>query len=192
MCSSDLAPWGWGALRQSPQGRRILLFLAIWFLPPFLLSVVFHGAAPGHTLAGQVPLALFGAVCLCAFEAAVKQRWQPHWPLGAALSFSVLICAQLFFSNYLPVNGPVEPRSRWAQLLKPVRYGLYETSYQHVRWVDGITDEAFQQMRERIAAYKCPKTFEVRPAPLPRNAAGKILKTELRSNYAAQAGAKAV
>ncbi len=41
-------------------------------------------------------------------------------------------------------------------------------------------------MRERIAAYKCPKTFEVRRAPLPRNAAGKILKTELRNHYAAQ------
>ena len=39
--------------------------------------------------------------------------------------------------------------------------------------------------RERIAGYKVPKSYEFRSEPLPRSAAGKILKRELRD---AQAG----
>jgi long-chain acyl-CoA synthetase len=37
--------------------------------------------------------------------------------------------------------------------------------------------------RDRIAGYKCPKSVEVRAEPLPRSAAGKVLKTELRRPY---------
>jgi long-chain acyl-CoA synthetase len=37
--------------------------------------------------------------------------------------------------------------------------------------------------RERMAAYKCPRTVEVRGEPLPLSAAGKILKTVLREPY---------
>lgn len=34
---------------------------------------------------------------------------------------------------------------------------------------------------ERIAGYKCPRSFDLRDEPLPLSAAGKILKTELRA-----------
>ncbi|RIA37961.1 long-chain acyl-CoA synthetase [Hephaestia caeni] len=44
--------------------------------------------------------------------------------------------------------------------------------------------------REYIAGYKCPKTVEVREEPLPRSAAGKVLKVELR--HSAQGGAAVV
>jgi long-chain acyl-CoA synthetase len=37
--------------------------------------------------------------------------------------------------------------------------------------------------RESIAGYKCPQSMEVRSAPLPRSAAGKVLKRELRSPH---------
>ncbi len=37
--------------------------------------------------------------------------------------------------------------------------------------------------RQHIAAYKCPKSLELRMQPLPRNAAGKVLKRELRQPY---------
>jgi acyl-CoA synthetase (AMP-forming)/AMP-acid ligase II len=37
-------------------------------------------------------------------------------------------------------------------------------------------------LRRRIAGYKCPKSIEF-VASLPRNAAGKILRRELRSKY---------
>ena len=38
--------------------------------------------------------------------------------------------------------------------------------------------------RDRIAGYKIPKSYEFRTAPLPRSAAGKVLKRELRSDRA--------
>jgi long-chain acyl-CoA synthetase len=37
--------------------------------------------------------------------------------------------------------------------------------------------------RESIAGYKCPTSLEVRVEPLPRSAAGKVLKRELRHSY---------
>jgi long-chain acyl-CoA synthetase len=37
--------------------------------------------------------------------------------------------------------------------------------------------------REHIAAYKCPRSLGVLPSPLPRSAAGKVLKTELRAPH---------
>jgi long-chain acyl-CoA synthetase len=37
--------------------------------------------------------------------------------------------------------------------------------------------------RERIAGYKCPRSVEIRPQPLPLSGAGKILKTELRRPF---------
>jgi fatty-acyl-CoA synthase len=36
--------------------------------------------------------------------------------------------------------------------------------------------------RERIAAYKVPKSIDIIPA-MPRNASGKILRRELRAPY---------
>jgi long-chain acyl-CoA synthetase len=44
--------------------------------------------------------------------------------------------------------------------------------------------------RDSIAGYKCPKSMEVRPAPLPRSAAGKVLKRELRSPHWQKGGRK--
>ena len=37
--------------------------------------------------------------------------------------------------------------------------------------------------RERIAAYKCPRSVEIRTQPLPMTAAGKILKAQLREPF---------
>lgn len=37
--------------------------------------------------------------------------------------------------------------------------------------------------RAKIAAYKCPKSMDVRSEPLPRSAAGKVLKRELRQLF---------
>ena len=34
-----------------------------------------------------------------------------------------------------------------------------------------------------IAGYKCPRSVEFAPAPLPLSGAGKMLKTELRKPY---------
>jgi long-chain acyl-CoA synthetase len=37
--------------------------------------------------------------------------------------------------------------------------------------------------RELIAHYKCPRSVEIREAPLPLSGAGKVLKTELRKRF---------
>ena len=47
--------------------------------------------------------------------------------------------------------------------------------------LDFATLDAF--CREHIAAYKCPKSFDIREERLPRSAAGKVLKRELRAPY---------
>jgi long-chain acyl-CoA synthetase len=44
-------------------------------------------------------------------------------------------------------------------------------------------DELRDFCREHIASYKCPKSIEVRGEPLPRGAAGKVLKRHLREPH---------
>jgi acyl-CoA synthetase (AMP-forming)/AMP-acid ligase II len=43
-------------------------------------------------------------------------------------------------------------------------------------------DEIIEFCRRHLAGYKCPRTVDFAPS-LPRNASGKILKTELRQPY---------
>ena len=43
-------------------------------------------------------------------------------------------------------------------------------------------DDLVAWCRERLAAYKCPKTADIVPE-LPRNPTGKVLKRELRKPY---------
>ncbi|MDE2436295.1 MAG: hypothetical protein KGM49_08550 [Sphingomonadales bacterium] len=38
-------------------------------------------------------------------------------------------------------------------------------------------------LHERLARYKCPKSWELRTQPLPRSPAGKVLKAELRKPH---------
>jgi long-chain acyl-CoA synthetase len=50
----------------------------------------------------------------------------------------------------------------------------------------GVTvdaDELIAFCHERIAGYKCPRSVEVRDAPMPMSGAGKILKRELRRPF---------
>ena len=44
------------------------------------------------------------------------------------------------------------------------------------------TEELVAFCRERLTGYKCPRTVDVL-AELPKNALGKILKTELRAKF---------
>jgi len=48
--------------------------------------------------------------------------------------------------------------------------------------------ELLQFCRKHIAGYKCPKSFEIRTDPLPRSAAGKVLKNVLREEFANACG----
>lgn len=46
-------------------------------------------------------------------------------------------------------------------------------------------DDMLAHLSERLARYKCPKSWDMRCDPLPRSPAGKVLKAELRQAYCA-------
>ena len=49
---------------------------------------------------------------------------------------------------------------------------------------NGVTsDELREHCRSLIAGYKVPKAIELRSEPLPKSAAGKLLKHEMREGY---------
>ena len=48
---------------------------------------------------------------------------------------------------------------------------------------DATPDDLVAHCRERIAGFKVPRCIELRPEPLPKSAAGKILKRELRNPH---------
>jgi long-chain acyl-CoA synthetase len=43
--------------------------------------------------------------------------------------------------------------------------------------------EVIAHCKERMAGYKCPRSVDIRQAPLPLSGAGKILKAELRAPF---------
>lgn len=67
------------------------------------------------------------------------------------------------------------PHERWGEAVHAVI-----TARQGVAVDPG---ELVAHCRERIAGYKVPRTIEVRSSPLPRSAAGKLLKHELREPF---------
>jgi acyl-CoA synthetase (AMP-forming)/AMP-acid ligase II len=64
------------------------------------------------------------------------------------------------------------PDDFWGESVKAVVVTTTETE----------PDEIIEFCRRHLAAYKCPRTVDFAPS-LPRNASGKILKTELRQPY---------
>ena len=49
--------------------------------------------------------------------------------------------------------------------------------------MDVTPDELVAHCRERIAGFKVPRRIELRTEPLPKSAAGKILKRDLREPH---------
>jgi long-chain acyl-CoA synthetase len=67
------------------------------------------------------------------------------------------------------------PDDRWGERVHAVVF---------LKSGSGLTLEELSAFcREQIAGYKCPKSLDVVESPLPRSAAGKILKTELRAPH---------
>ena len=66
------------------------------------------------------------------------------------------------------------------QLVKPVEYLVLKNSVSDARQ---ITEEIRQHVLSRLAAYKCPQTFEV-VDDLPKTATGKIQRYKLRESAA--------
>lgn len=56
---------------------------------------------------------------------------------------------------------------------------------------DPQVDDLLAHLHQHIARYKCPKSWEIRHAPLPRSPVGKVLKAQLRRAHANPARAEA-
>jgi long-chain acyl-CoA synthetase len=65
------------------------------------------------------------------------------------------------------------PDPRWGE-------AVYAVVYSQTRVTP---DELISHCRERIAAFKVPRSIELRSEPLPKSAAGKILKRKLRAAH---------
>jgi len=65
------------------------------------------------------------------------------------------------------------PHPRWGEAVYAVVFSRREAT----------PDELIAHCRERIAGFKVPRRIELRTEPLPKSAAGKILKRELRDPH---------
>ena len=65
------------------------------------------------------------------------------------------------------------PDPRWGEAVYAVVYAKQSVS----------SEELVGHCRERIARFKVPRCIELRVEPLPKSAAGKILKRELREPH---------
>jgi 4-amino-4-deoxy-L-arabinose transferase-like glycosyltransferase len=93
-------PWTLAAVLAWTRGRRWgferdkLSFLALWFLPPFVFSLLVHVQDPGQTLAMAPPIAIAGGYL---FERALANldsrisRWQTVILIGASLATAWLL-----------------------------------------------------------------------------------------------------
>lgn len=72
------------------------------------------------------------------------------------------------------------PDERWGEAVYAVVYALYPVT----------SEELIAHCKERIAGYKVPKQVEIRAKDLPKSAAGKLLKRELREPHWASQGSQ--
>ncbi len=70
------------------------------------------------------------------------------------------------------------PHPRWGEAVHAVV----------VTGADVSSDELIEHCRSRIASFKVPKSLQVRGEQLPKSAAGKILKRDLRDPFWADTG----
>ena len=145
-------PLAWHYRRRVARWNRQLLFLALWFVPPFVFHLLVHIGDSGHALATIPALCLAGGVCTIEAQTALatKQAANAH-PIGPVIWLALLGNVALFFWPYsLPQRKEVPHFRGWASIQDAALVGAYETSYAHVRYIGRTTRQALR----RIAALK--------------------------------------
>lgn len=153
-------PFGWRARRELPEWKRRLRFLALWFFPAFLFHAFVHMGDPDHALSTIPVLCLLGAYCLVSAEQTLGRLWSPELKAaGIAIWIALLGNVALFFGEFfLPQRAP-GVQFRGLQSVADAFYiGLYETSYRRVRWVEQMTQLAFEQIETLKAGTTQPVT----------------------------------
>lgn len=141
-------PWLWRT--GLSQWRRQLVFLAVWFFPPFLFHVTVHIGDPDHALVTIPVLCLAGALCLVAAEQSFARRWTEPVQQGFLIWLALAANVVLFF-GHLPLPQRTTPVAHFrgpASLADALRFGTYETSYQRVQWVEQMTDLGLKRIAQ--------------------------------------------
>ena len=143
-------PLAWHYRRRVARWNRQLLFLALWFVPPFVFHLLVHIGDSGHALATIPALCLAGGLSTVEAQTALatKQSAISH-PIGPVIWLALLGNVALFFWPYsLPQRKEVPHFRGWASIQDAALVGAYETSYAQVRYIGRTTRQALR----RIAA----------------------------------------
>ncbi len=97
----------WHRRKQLADCSRHLHFMALWFIPAFLFSLLIHVAAPGHVLASIPPVCLLGAFCIGEAEQLFQFPWISKWKERGFAIWLVL------FSSYGLLFLAEDPRQKW-------------------------------------------------------------------------------
>ena len=75
------------------------------------------------------------------------------------------------------------PDPEWGERVQAVIYLKPEYSDEYKGKEDSLKNELVDFCRQNLTRYKCPKTIDFSPEPLPKTAIGKVLRKELRDKY---------
>lgn len=131
----------WAAVQSAPWP-----FLLIWLMPGMIFQLLFHVAAPGHTLFATPVLCLIGAHMISVY---VRQR-------DGILAIALIVNAGLFL-NAVPRGYPAPPDASaveraWIAARNSIAYGTFETSMERLRW----WEEMHQVSLEELSRFRAP------------------------------------
>ncbi len=135
--------WVWAPII----GRRNLsakgvpwAFLLVWLVPGLAAQLLFHIAAPGHTL--------FATPVLCLLGAKLTSRMGKYRDaiLVAALSINAAL-----FLNFVPMAHAAPPGASVLQkglvsLRNSIAFGTFETSQDRLRWWEDMTEVSLDEL----------------------------------------------
>ncbi|MBI4473000.1 MAG: DUF2723 domain-containing protein [Acidobacteria bacterium] len=120
-------------------------FLLVWIAPGLAFQLVFHIAAPGHTLFATPVLCLAGAYLISGFR-----RYR-----DAILVVAAGVNAALFL-NAVPRGYPPPPQAStveraWISLKNSIAFGTFETSQERLLWWEEMREVALQELGQFVA-----------------------------------------
>ena len=145
-------PFGWFRRQELPERKRLLCFLAAWFLPPFAFYLAVHIGDPDHALTTIPVLCLVGGFCLAAAAQSMDGwQWLPGLKGKGALAIWIALVGNLllFVGEFpIPQRGSVAGFRGLQSVEDAVLIGTYESSYARVRWVNQMMESALRQIQD--------------------------------------------
>ena len=141
-------PLTWRYRNRFSDWKRQLLFLALWFFPPFFFHLLVHIGAPGHALVSIPALCLVGGLCTIEAQGILTDRHAARSnPIGPVIWLALAGNAILFCWPYaMPQRKEVTAFRGWASIRDAVTVGTFETSLRRARYVEETTKMALEQI----------------------------------------------